>query len=110
MFHKESHASKVAFTHLVWLLGALGYRFMDCQQATPHVMRFGAAQISRRRFTKIVAAVAAMEHETDGWQTPKWWNDRTLRLEFLKKWTLRYPAGTLPQTPPGGMIPPGPPQ
>jgi len=89
MFHRESQASKVAFAHLVWLLGALGYRFMDCQQATPHVMRFGALQIPRRRFTQIVEAVAAMEHETEGWQTPKWWNDRQARVEFLKKWADR---------------------
>jgi len=86
MFHRESQASKVAFAHLVWLLGALGYRFMDCQQATPHVMRFGAMQIPRREFTRLAETAAAMEHETEGWRSPQWWNDRTRRLEFLKKW------------------------
>jgi len=82
MFHREGQASKVAFTHLVWLLGALGYRFMDCQQATPHVMRFGATQVSRREFTKLVEAASAMAHETQGWQAPAWWNERPLAIPF----------------------------
>jgi len=96
MFHRESQASKVAFAHLVWLLGALGYRFMDCQQATPHVMRFGAVQVPRREFTRLAQAASAMAHETKGWREPAWWNDRPGRVEFLKKWAARPPASPFP--------------
>ncbi len=45
MFHLCSDASKVAFVHLVWALQKWGFHFLDCQQTTPHVTRFGAREI-----------------------------------------------------------------
>ena len=84
MFHLEPQASKVAFVHLVWLLRELGYRFMDCQQATPHVMRFGALQVAREDFTRLVEAVAVLTPEAEGWRAPAWWGDPEARREFLK--------------------------
>lgn len=81
MFHSVAQASKVAFVHLVLLLKNLKYNFMDCQQATPHVMRFGAREIPRRTFIRLVERAAAMEPEREGWRTPDWWNDPDKKKE-----------------------------
>ncbi len=81
MFHTVSQASKVALAHLVDMLLMLKYHFMDCQQATPHMIRFGAVEIPRRRFTAMVER-AAMEPQRDGWETPPWWNDPEQRRRW----------------------------
>lgn len=78
MFRLIPQASKVSFTHLVWLLQDLKYHFMDCQQPTPHVMRFGAREVPRMEFTRLVEAAASLAPERDGWRTPGWWPDRKL--------------------------------
>ncbi len=83
MFHTVPQASKVAFVHLVWLLQELKYYFMDCQQATPHVVRFGAREVPRREFTRLVETAAALPDEREGWQTLAWWSDPQKRKEFL---------------------------
>jgi len=83
MFHKVGQASKVALVHLVWLLEKLKYSFMDCQQATPHVMRLGAREIPRLRFTKLVEAATVLPGEIEGWRCQPWWNDAEKRREFL---------------------------
>jgi leucyl/phenylalanyl-tRNA---protein transferase len=50
MFHLRPDASKVAFASLVRTLGEQGYHFIDCQQESTLVMRFGARLVSRREF------------------------------------------------------------
>lgn len=75
MFHEVPQASKVAFAHLVRLLGDLEFHFMDCQQATPHVVRFGAREVSRKTFTRMVEAAAAQPGAPGIWRTPDWWRD-----------------------------------
>jgi len=52
MFTRSSNASKVAFVHLVKNLRRAGFRLIDCQVTTAHLMRFGAREISRARFIK----------------------------------------------------------
>jgi len=52
MFTRSSNASKVAFVHLVKNLRRAGFRLIDCQVTTAHLMRFGAREISRSRFIK----------------------------------------------------------
>ena len=91
MFHKVPQASKVAFVHLVLLLGDLGYVFMDCQQATPHVMRFGAQEISRKRFTALARQSAAMAGPTS-WGTPPWWGGHAGLRERLERSGYLVPA------------------
>lgn len=83
MFRTVPQASKVAFAHLVLLLEELKYHFMDCQQATPHVVRFGARRIPRRVFTRLVERAAAMPQEREGWREPGWWNDPEKRKEHF---------------------------
>jgi leucyl/phenylalanyl-tRNA---protein transferase len=52
MFHLKPDASKVSFAFLVRTLGEWGYDFIDCQQESALVMRFGARLVSRREFLK----------------------------------------------------------
>ena len=47
MFHRIRDASKVALVALIAHLKARGYRLFDVQQATSHVVRMGAVEISR---------------------------------------------------------------
>lgn len=50
MFHAVSGASQAALAVLMRHLGERGYHFLDCQQATPHLLRLGAREIPRREF------------------------------------------------------------
>jgi leucyl/phenylalanyl-tRNA--protein transferase len=50
MFTHISNASKVAFVALVKHLRALKFDLIDCQVSTPHLLNFGAREISRAQF------------------------------------------------------------
>ncbi|MFW5730612.1 MAG: leucyl/phenylalanyl-tRNA--protein transferase [Desulfonatronovibrionaceae bacterium] len=50
MFYLKPEASKAALVHLVHRLDELGFSFMDCQQTTRHMLRFGARELSGREF------------------------------------------------------------
>lgn len=52
MFSHAPNASKVALALLVRQLHAWGFTLFDCQQSSPHVMRFGAEEIPRHEFLK----------------------------------------------------------
>ncbi len=67
MFHAVSNASKVAFVHLAALLDRLGFHFIDCQQATGHLMRFGAREIPRRDFLKRLERAKREKHQPGPW-------------------------------------------
>jgi leucyl/phenylalanyl-tRNA---protein transferase len=55
MFSRVSDASKVALAHLVARLRRGGYRLLDTQFLTPHLARFGAIEISRARYHRLLA-------------------------------------------------------
>lgn len=50
MFSRVSEASKVGFVHLVRQLQSRGYRLVDCQVYTAHLVSLGAEEIPRREF------------------------------------------------------------
>ena len=50
MFHLISNASKVALVYMVQYLREHSFHFLDCQQTTAHMLRFGAREISRDEF------------------------------------------------------------
>lgn len=50
MFYLEPDASKVALVHLMHFLKEQGFHFMDCQQTTRHMLRFGACEVPRGKF------------------------------------------------------------
>jgi leucyl/phenylalanyl-tRNA--protein transferase len=54
MFSLVPNASKVAFVRLVRQLTAWGFTLVDCQMHTPHLARFGAKEIPRKRFLKLL--------------------------------------------------------
>ncbi len=55
MFSRVSDASKVALVELVARLRRGGYRLLDTQFLTPHLAQFGAIEISRTRYHRLLA-------------------------------------------------------
>jgi leucyl/phenylalanyl-tRNA--protein transferase len=55
MFHRVRDASKVALVHLVARLKAGRFRLLDTQFVTEHLITFGALEISRRQYHKLLA-------------------------------------------------------
>src|SRR5690242_5565920 len=55
MFSRERDASKVALVHLVARLRHGGYRLLDTQFLTPHLAQFGAVEITRARYHRLLA-------------------------------------------------------
>jgi leucyl/phenylalanyl-tRNA--protein transferase len=62
MFHLKSDASKVALATLVERLKAWGFRFIDAQMTTEHLVSLGAQELSRRIFLKQLQS--ALRHPT----------------------------------------------
>ena len=54
MFHRTRDASKIALVHLVARLKAGGYRLLDSQFITEHLKTFGAYEVSRRQYNKML--------------------------------------------------------
>jgi leucyl/phenylalanyl-tRNA--protein transferase len=55
MFHRARDASKVALVHLVARLRAGGFRLLDTQFITTHLKTFGATEVPRRQYHKLLA-------------------------------------------------------
>ena len=56
MFHRARDASKVALVHLVARLKAGHYRLLDTQFVTDHLRTFGAVEVSRSAYHKLLDA------------------------------------------------------
>jgi leucyl/phenylalanyl-tRNA--protein transferase len=54
MFHRARDASKVALVHLVARLKAGGYTLLDTQFVTDHLKTFGAVEIPRRQYHRLL--------------------------------------------------------
>jgi leucyl/phenylalanyl-tRNA---protein transferase len=54
MFSRETDASKVCLVHLVERLRARGFELLDTQFTTSHLKRFGAVDVARRRYEKML--------------------------------------------------------
>ncbi len=61
MFHHVTGASKVALVALVERLRARGFRLLDTQWATEHLVQFGAVEIPRRRYLKLLDASLGLD-------------------------------------------------
>ena len=68
MFTKVDDASKVALVRLVRQLQAWDFRLIDCQQPSPHVMRFGAEEIPRSDFMEHLTAAVALPDRRGRWE------------------------------------------
>jgi leucyl/phenylalanyl-tRNA--protein transferase len=86
MFSRVSDASKVALVHLCRTLFERGFRLIDCQVITGHLIRMGAEQIPRTDFIRLL----------DRWcPLPDWcgsWDDGRIR-------TPEPPPGQQPESP-----------
>jgi len=54
MFHRATDASKIALVHLVARLKAGGYRLLDTQFVTAHLKTFGAVEVPKRRYHRLL--------------------------------------------------------
>ncbi len=54
MFHHARDASKIALVHLVARLKAGGYRLLDTQFVTEHLKSFGAVEVPKRRYHRLL--------------------------------------------------------
>src|SRR5437899_5021563 len=54
MFHRVTDASKIALVALVERLRALKFALLDTQWTTPHLEQFGAVEISRDHYLKLL--------------------------------------------------------
>ncbi len=67
MFHRRDNASKVALVVLMRLLALWGYRFLDCQQTTPHMRHFGIRELPRLQFLRELREALRWEERPGSW-------------------------------------------
>src|SRR5438477_1434728 len=63
MFHRARDASKVALVHLVARLRAGGFKLLDTQFVTDHLKSFGAFEVPRRQYHKLLESALTGEAE-----------------------------------------------
>jgi leucyl/phenylalanyl-tRNA--protein transferase len=63
MFHRVTDASKVALVALVDRLRSRGYQLLDLQWVTPHLEQFGAIEIARRTYLKMLEDALTVDVE-----------------------------------------------
>jgi leucyl/phenylalanyl-tRNA--protein transferase len=63
MFSSERDASKVALVHLVARLKQGGFRLLDTQFLTEHLAQFGAVEMARDDYLKLLDE--ALRHEAE---------------------------------------------
>jgi leucyl/phenylalanyl-tRNA--protein transferase len=68
MFTKVDDASKVALVCLVRQLRTWGFRIVDCQQSSPHVLRLGAEDIARRDYIEQLSKAVALPGRPGPWE------------------------------------------
>ena len=68
MFSRMEDASKVALVHLVARLKYGGYRLLDTQFVTEHLLQFGVIEIPRDDYKKLLAI--AIDQEADFYALP----------------------------------------
>lgn len=71
MFFRKDDASKVAFVEFVRVLKQWEFHFIDCQQTTPHMHRFGAREIPRREFNRRLRNAIAYPMRRGRWIMPE---------------------------------------
>ena len=61
MFHRVTDASKAALVALVERLRERGYALLDTQWVTEHLVQFGAIEIPRRRYLRLLDQALAID-------------------------------------------------
>ena len=65
MFHRARDASKIALVHLVARLRAGGFVLLDTQFVTDHLEMFGAIELSRRQYHRLLERALAGDGRFD---------------------------------------------
>ena len=65
MFHRATDASKIALVALVERLRSRGFRLLDTQWVTDHLLQFGAVEIPRRRYLQLLDAALKLDCRFD---------------------------------------------
>ncbi len=68
MFTRASDASKVALVSLVRQLQTWGFRLIDCQQSSPHLIALGAEAIPRRDFLDHLGSALTLPERHGRWE------------------------------------------
>lgn len=68
MFSRTTDASKIAFIHLVKQLTRWRFGLIDCQMKTAHLASFGAREIPRTQFTRIIEELIHYEGVEGSWR------------------------------------------
>ncbi len=68
MFARVSDASKVAFVHLTRLLESRKFSLIDCQVTTSHLESFGAREVPRLEFLKMLQAALRYKTRKEKWE------------------------------------------
>ena len=67
MFHRERDASKVALAHLMARLQQGGFRLLDTQFVTEHLLQFGAIEVPRRIYKRLLREAIDSPADWCGW-------------------------------------------
>ncbi len=68
MFSRRSNASKTAMVYLCQALQSWGYRLIDCQVRTEHLVSLGAREIPRREFTQLLQTWRSLPGHEGNWR------------------------------------------
>ncbi|HEY8564909.1 MAG TPA: leucyl/phenylalanyl-tRNA--protein transferase [Beijerinckiaceae bacterium] len=71
MFHRARDASKVALVHLIARLIRGGFTLLDTQFVTEHLARFGAVEVPRRVYRRMLRDAVAADAEWQAWPRDK---------------------------------------
>lgn len=71
MFHRVTDASKVALAALVERMRGREFSLLDVQWVTPHLQQFGAIEISRAKYLKLLEKALAVEVDFQGPLSPR---------------------------------------
>ena len=71
MFSHIDNASKIAFFYLVKQLQHWGYNMIDCQIKTSHLASFGAREIPRKEFSRILKEAEKHPNHIGKWSFDK---------------------------------------
>ena len=55
MFSEKSNASKVALTHLIYILKNANFTLLDAQFPNEHLKQFGLIEIKKREFKELLS-------------------------------------------------------
>ncbi|GGY84918.1 leucyl/phenylalanyl-tRNA--protein transferase [Marinobacter zhanjiangensis] len=91
MFSLETNASKAVLVHLCGQLKRSGYRLMDCQVESPHLLTMGAQTIPRRAFLTILGENVDHPPRDTRWRLDWTWQGKSPGHETG---ALSYHSGT----------------